>query len=543
MGWIALKTGETGGALGKIDLPRARSVSADAFALERTGGAGRAVDFIGEVFRVPGRLLGAEDEFFKTIGYRMELHAQGLRQAAGEGLKDDALFARKAELVANPPEAMRIAAADAALYSTFTNRAGWFGDAVLRLRGADNPASPVLLALPFVRTPVNIARYAFERTPLAPLVGQWRADIAAGGARRDIALARMATGTGIMLVAMDYADSGLVSGRGPGDAGEREVLLRQGWKPYSIRVGERWVSYNRADPFGMTMGFAADIAAGFKRGEIDADDVDEWQEVTALAIAAVAQVTVNKTYMQGFAEAVSVLNDPGRYTEGYVNDLVASFVPFTALSGAIESAADPALSEVNNPSDAITARIAGLSDSLPPRRDLWGETVNLESGLGRTYDFFAPWSSSAAKKSPIDAELQRLGAGVSRIAKKTSFDGVPVNLGDWPEVYDAYTSLAGNGLKHPAWNLGARDFLDRVATGKHAMAAVYDIASGGKDGGKAAFIRNAITEYRQMAQAAILADPEFARFADHVRAEKARIDQRKLPVLAGGRAQIVGGVP
>ena len=545
MGWIALRTGETGSALGKIDLPRDKAISARAFDLDEAGGLGRAVDYLGEAFRVPGRLLGAEDEFFKTIGYRMELHAQSLRQAVGEGLKGEDMFARQRELIANPPENIRIAAADAALYNTFTNRPGWFGDAVMRLRGADNPASPVILALPFVRTPVNIARYAFERTPFAPLVGQWRADIAAGGARRDIALARMATGTGIMLVAMDYADSGLVSGRGPSEAAERETLLRQGWQPYSIKVGDRWVSFNRADPFGMTMGFAADIAEGFKRGEIDADDVDEWQEIVALSIAAVAQVTVNKTYMQGFAEVVSLMTNPDRYTEGYVNDMVASFVPFTALSGAIESAGDPTLSETNNPGDAISARILGLSDRLPPRRDLWGEPVRLVSGLGKTYDFFAPWSSRAVKKSPIDAELQRLGASITRIKKKTSFDGINVNLSDWPEVYDAYTKAAGNGLKHPAWNLGARDFLDRVVTGKHEMAAIYGIGSDGKAGGKQAFIRNTITEYRQLAQRQILADPKFARFAEHIRAERARKDERALPVLAGrgARATNVGIVP
>ena len=67
----------------------------------------------------------------------------------------------------------------------------------MNMRNAGGPWNPLTFVLPFVRTPVNIARYAFERTPFAPLVGQWRADIAAGGARADLALARMSTGTAI----------------------------------------------------------------------------------------------------------------------------------------------------------------------------------------------------------------------------------------------------------------------------------------------------------------------------------------------------------
>lgn len=529
LAWQATLADRTGAALGKIDLPRRRAVSAEAFDLEQTGAMGRAVDFLGNAFRVPGRLLGAEDEFFKTIGYRGQLHAHSLRQATSEGLQGEAFYLRIGELVANPPEHIRIDAADAALYSTFTNQPGWFGQAVMAMRGAERAGSPVPFVLPFVRTPVNIARYAFERTPLAPLVGQWRADVAAGGARRDLALARLGLGSAVMLVAADYADLGLVSGRGPQDTGEREALRRQGWKPYAIKVGGHWVSYNRADPFGMTMGFAADIAEAVKRGELDEDDVDEWQEVMAMSIAAVSSVAVNKTYLSGMAEFTQMMADPTRYSERYVNDFVGSFVPFTSVMRAGRLAADPELKEVLTPFDAVSDRIILLSDRLTTRRDLWGQGIKLESGLGRTYDFFAPWSASAVVKSPIDAELLRLGADIRRIPKKTSFAGVNVNLKNWPDVYDDYTRLAGNGLKHIAWNLGARDLLDRIVEGRHPLSQVYQLKSDGKDGGKAAMIRNLIGEYRGQAQRAILADPKHAAFADHIETEAEEKRRLELP--------------
>lgn len=526
----ALKTGESMHAFNKVDLVRTNSVSAEAFRMSKETGLGRAVDFLGTVTNVPGRLLQAEDEFFKTIGYRMELHAQALRQATSEGLTGKDAADRMAVLVRNPPETLTINAADAALYNTFTNDMGWFGRSVMNMRQAGDAVNPLFLVLPFVRTPVNIARYAFERTPFAPLVGQWRADVAAGGARADLALARMSTGTAIMAVALDLADNGIVSGKGPseGKTAERESLQRQGWQPYSVKVGDRWYSYNRADPFGMTMGFAADIAESMKRGEIDHEDIDEWQEVVAMAVAAVSQVTISKTYLEGFANMVETLMEPKRRTKQYVEDLMASFLPATSLMAGVKNMVDPVRRETESPADAIRARIAGLSQSLPPRRNLWGEEITTESGLGRVHDFVSPVASKQQVDSPIDREMQLRGAGVERIGKRTPFDGVDMNLRHYPRAYDDYTRLAGNGLKHPAWGMGAKDFLNAVVSGAHPLSASYKVMP---DEARKQFIQSTITEYRKLAQREVLSNPQHKGFAAEHAYLKGNQQQNRLPVL------------
>lgn len=530
---VALKTGETGAALNKIDLPMHRAVSSEAFRIGSDTGLGRAVDFIGDVARIPGRFLGAEDEFFKTIGYRMELHAQALRKATSEGLTGEPLQKRIGELLIETPENLRIAAADAALYNTFTNAPGGVGQALMSMR---EKVPAVTFVLPFVRTPVNIARYAFERSPFAPLVGQWRDDIAAGGPRADLALARMATGSSIMLMALDWADSGVITGKGPGNQAEREAMTRQGWQPYSVRVGDRWVSYNRLDPMGSLLGFASDAAEAIRRGEMDDDSVDEWQEVMAMGITAVSQVAINKTYLRGVADFTNVMADPKRYGEGYVENFVASFVPFTSLAGAVERAVDPVAREAEGPWDAVRAKLTGLSEQLPPKRNLWGEEIRTDSGLGKAYDFMSPVASREIKPTPIDTELMRLSTSQTngdamppqRIAKKTSFDGVQVNLKEWPQVYDEYVRLAGNGIQHPAWGMGAKDYLAAVVSGTHAMSSVYTTRS---DELKLAFIGKTISDFRALAQRAIISDPRFEDFAHHLQRLKNDKTERRMPVV------------
>lgn len=527
----ALKTGETSWAFNKVDFPKSNALSAESFRMSKETGLGRFVDFLGSAARVPSRLLGAEDEFFKTIGYRMELRAQALRNATQEGHKGPALADRVRQILDDPPEHIRIGAADSALYNTFTNDVGSFGRGIMNLRNIDSPLNPAMFVLPFVRTPVNIARYAFERSPFAPLVGQWRADIAAGGARADLALARMSTGTAIMMTALDLADSGIISGAGPKsqeDRDVREAMMRSGWQEYSIKIGDRWYSYNRTDPFGMTVGLAASIAETVRKGEIDEDDVDEWYEVMAMSIAAVAQVAVSKTYLEGVAKVVEVISDPKRYSQSYVQDLIASFTPLTSLSAAVENVADPVQREANSPWEAVQARVIGLSKNLPPRRNLWGEELRNESQLGKIYDFASPVASRPEDVEPVDREIVRLGAGPQRIKKKTVFDGVEANLKFYPKVYDDYTRLAGNDLKHPAFGMGAKDYLNAVVSGKHPMSASYQIMS---DVNRRAFIEGTISDFRKLAQREILSNPQHKNFAAEIAQLKQIHLNSKMPVL------------
>lgn len=527
--------------LGKVDLPRESALTARNMGVTEGSGLGNAIDFLGHsVVRTPSRALGAEDAFFKSINYRMELHAASLREArqniAATGLQitPEALGREMARIVANPPDHIRTAAADAALYATFNRQAGPIAQRLLSLRNSESLSwnMAMTVVLPFIRTPANIVSYSFERTPLAPLVGQWRDDIAAGGARRDLALARMATGSAIMAMAFDFADQGALSGNGPDDPGEREALTRQGWQPYSVKVGDRWVSYNRMDPFGFTMGFAADMAELLRRREVEPEEVDEVREVVAAAIATIANTVVNKTYMQGVAELVGALSDPDRNAMSFINSLSGSFVPSIVGRAAQLTIEDGAPREVNTPQEAVMARLPGLAARLPPKRDLWGDPRAASSGFGTAFDTLTPFRTTRAVASPIDREIEQQGWNIERIGKRVAFDGADVNLRDFPEAYDELVRLAGNELRLPQFeNMGARDFLDAVVEGRSSYSALYRTLSDGKDGGKERWVRSVITAYRDAAKRALLADPQFGEIGAIVEERRAERQQRRMPVM------------
>ncbi len=532
MAWMALKTGEGqfGRASGKADLTPQRAISREALGLPDNVW-GNSVDYIGKGFNIPFRFLTAEDEFFKTMTFRMELHAQAQRVAQSEGLTGAAASARMRQVIDNPPEVVRLAATDFALAATYNRELTGALAAVARARGDDGAVGRAMqFVLPFFRTPVNVFSASVERSPLAFLTQQFRADVAAGGARQDLALARMATGTTIMLVAADLADQGLITGMISKDPGAKEARDRQGIPPYSIKIGDKWVSYNRLDPIAMPVAIAANMAELARRFEVEPDKLDSVREIMAAAIGGTAQAALNRSFMQGTAGLVSAIADPEQHADQYTKQTLAGF--FTpAISATVAQLADPTRRETFDAIDAIEARIVGLSKTLIPRMDLWGRDVRLaESGAGRVFDVISPLKVESERESPIDAELVRLNFFPKRIDKRGSWDGAPVEFGKFPEVYAAYVKLAGNELKLPQYDgKGAMDFFNDLVEGKSGYDAYWKILSDGAEGGKAQFIQKVIADYRKAARREIESDPRFTEFRQYLAQQGLEATVKKAP--------------
>ena len=74
------------------------------------------------------------------------------------------------------------------------------------------------------------------------------------------AWAEMTIGSTIAGLGMSWAFDGNISGGGDPDPNKRRVQMASGWQPYSIKVGDKWYSYNRIQPLGTLLGMAADVA-------------------------------------------------------------------------------------------------------------------------------------------------------------------------------------------------------------------------------------------------------------------------------------------
>ena len=552
----AFKTGTAGFGLGKIDLPHRKAISSDNFPR-----LGAFADLLGGFFRVFGRGLTAGDEIFKTLNYNGEKWALALRQAKKEGLDGDAFFDRVAELGHSPTESMRIASRDAANYLTFTTRLGEQGQ---RYMDFVHRWPLMRFITPFMRTPANLFKAGLARTPFALAMPEtfWK-EINAGGARRDMALARIATGSALMLLWSDLTMRGQISGEGPLDRIERANLRRTGWAPYSVKMADhwavpesirgQWVNYRAIEPIGMVLGMAADMTEKMMQYQemLDDDDPDGQMKLDKLAWASLRSLTnsvTSQTFMRGVSDFFRMMNDPF-FTERYWARLPATL----AVPRIVPSIGDISrswgeegkeLKEVSGLIDEMVNSVPWLRDAeLTPLRDLWGNKVVLSGAWGP--EWLSPIYKSADKGGPMDRLLVKQKIKVRRPQRKQGFQHrdypgitITMNMREFPEVFDEFMQLQGHKLKHPVYGAGAEAFLNAVADGSHGFSGYFDALPDGDEDGiddKGAFIKARLAEYRKLSRIEIMRGVEYednakiVEFRDEIR-KRAR---RKFGQLTG----------
>jgi len=361
----------------------------------------------GSIVRTPTRALSAADELFKGIARRMEINGLAVRQAKGEGLKGQAFKDRVADLSSNPSADVEEQARKYARYVTFQTPLGPVGQAVSRVSQWQPMNVPVgKFIVPFVRTPANLIKFAAERSPVAPLLADWRKDIMAGGARRDLAISKAMLGSGAGMLFYQWAKEGKITGGGPADDNARQLMQADGWQPYSIKVGDKWVSYARMDPLSTTLGVAADIAT-------KGDEMTEGQRqhAAALVAASVIKNLSNKTWLSGVSDLVNTIDDPVRNLGGFARNEAAS-VAVPAILAQIARASDPNQRDTSTMGNAIKARVPILSQQVPAKLNVWGNPArreNLPLGLSAV----APFSVSTPANDPVTAQVLASGAHIN----------------------------------------------------------------------------------------------------------------------------------
>jgi hypothetical protein len=363
----------------KFDIdPRMKAFRAETFGITSkkglTGWIGAAIDLIGEFERVAGRGLMTSDQWFKGANYRMELFAQAYQIAASENLEatPEKFMDRVNNIIANPPEYIVDMAEDFAALNTFTSELGPLGEA-FKAWARRNPFGRVIA--PFIGTPTNIVFRTIERTPMAVASARFRADWNAGGAKRQIAMARIATGSAIMGTAAALAAAGLITGKGPERKELRDMWYASGKQPWSIRIGSKWYSYIRFDPVGALLGMVA-------RWTELAGSMDEISatELTLNMMLALSDVFLDKTYLTSISGVFAAMRDPIKKGPGFIRRLAGTVIPRGVAQW--ERIQDPNVRKVYNWMDSIQSQTPFISGNLPPMRNIFADPVILEGGLG-----------------------------------------------------------------------------------------------------------------------------------------------------------------
>jgi hypothetical protein len=480
----------------KLDTPfREPAITAERFGMDPATPWGGFVNGLGSVVRAPLRGLEITDTFFKALSFSMERKALALRHAEFEGLTGEAKAARIAELWRDPPEWLMTQAWDFAREQTFSR--DFEGRMASLQRGLSHPLLKMTM-LPFFRTPLRLAEYAAVRTPVLNLItSQFWGDLQAGGARRELAMAKLGTGAAIA-TAVSYAVlQDLITGNPPKDAGERRRAEEAGvqWKSIYNPASRRYYSYDNLEPISSIVATVADTVT-LMRKLPDVEDVETrlGQLVTAVTLSATRNLA-SKQYLESVGRFLDAVQEPD--TNAALKTLqrqLASWVP--AIVGQAERIYDPAMRETETLLEEFQAKIPGLSETLVPRRNvITGEPL--------------PHGGFTREKTtdPVLLEILRLdGAGIRAprpyvagrapttapipMEEPSAGQGIDLNKREYDRLIVLMTQEPGAGGRTLHQALG-----DLIASPN------YQRQGDGQDGGKALLLRNVYHAYVESARA------------------------------------------
>lgn len=505
----------------KMEYRRVDGLSPENWNVDPDSMGGKAMGYVNDFINIPGKMLEAGDMFFKGINQRMMLRRLAAEDAIASGKAGKEYAKHFDDVLANPTDEMLKVSNDYAAMQTFTNDLGNFGQ---KFQGAVNAFSlpdDVLgganigrFFAPFIRTPLNIFKAGFKRTPLiGMIVDGERAAWKRGGAERADVYARQLMGSSALLGGYLLTKQGIITGGGPANYEALNALKRTGWQPYSVKVGDKYYSYGRLEGLGTVLGLGADLANTI--GEADGDE-EASNEVVSTCIASFGKQTINKTFVKGIVDVVSIFGSGNPDTiSDYMRRTVGTMVPYSSLVHSLNRYTDSTMYDFD-PEDGegvigevkalMKQSIAGLpyvGTDAPKVRDVWGEVRHFNDGQTRVNAFISPISVTEAKHDPVNDLVAKAGIALSMPAKTVM--GVQLT----PSEYEVYCEKAGKMAK-------------KILDDMEQSGSFKDITIKGKDSEFSNIVSLVMNGSRKQALGEMLGDPKFRKLVERVEANKER---------------------
>lgn len=391
------------------------------------------------------------------------IYMDAVEAAQAQGLK----FGKEQEefiaqyLKDNPFDETRGGLADAAKgyaeETTFTNDLenegviGTLSNTLNTLKNKGGAWRTLNFVIPFLRTPTNILKFSIDRTPLgtvgmvatkakrAELTKQLMSEDPMVRAQIRGKLAVSTAATGAILYYMN-TNKGMITGGGPPNRDELESLRMSGWRPYSIKVGDTYYSYQRADPIATVLGLFADIIEGQQYHDVE--DIIS-QDMVALSILSLTQNVTNKSYVKGLDTLLQLVRDPVGNFKPFAGNIVGGFAPtfFTQIQNMAD---ERELKETRTIFDYWLKKMPVAQSTLPSRRNFLGEVITNQNSPYMT-GVLNPIYFNKESKDPVDKELAGLQHGFSQPSTKlyNAIEMRDVYNADGRQAFDRYLELSG----------------------------------------------------------------------------------------------------
>lgn len=287
------------------------------------------------------RALGAEDELFKTLAFRQNIERLLWRSGMTKGLRGDDLQDFIDATVNDPPEDIMNeafkASRDVTLTATGVKGAIGTLSQSLRMLVSNHPFMGFLM--PFIQTPANLLAKGVDNSILSVVSPRLWSEFNAGGAKRDVAVAKMTLGAAQTAAIYQLYEAGMITGGGPDDPRLRQHLEDStGWKPYAVRVGDSYFSLKRLDPFAMALAPVLAIMDSAKY----ASQQQTFEAMMKGAAFKIANHALDSSWLTGIASLVAAVQGRETQQDRTIGNIVGGLlIPYSSALNDIRKVGIP----------------------------------------------------------------------------------------------------------------------------------------------------------------------------------------------------------
>ena len=347
------------------------------------------------------------------------------------------------------------------------------------------------VVLPFTKTPANILKRAIEYSPVGLEKAFREATNISKGTFDQRAfvdsVSRSVTGTALIMVGYDLAKKGVLTGSGNKDKDVAAFERGLGKNDYAYKVGDKYYTYDWAQPASMALAMGADM---YLKGK----DRQAAENVVAEAIKSGGETLFKQSLLQGVQRFMGGYS-PIDNLEATAINAPSQLVP--TLSRQVAQLTDPvqrstySSGNLGSGVNVIKSKLPVLSKTLEPKIDTSGNVVKSYQGRNNLFNVMLnPGSYTEFKPNKVQAEILRLYEATGekdifpKLAPKSfTENGKKITL--TPQEITAFQQLMGQKTEERMGRLTSPSLSDKTKVGllKTAIDNSYEDA-------KRAILRN-----------------------------------------------------
>jgi len=264
--------------------------------------------------------------------------------------------------------------------------------------------------VPFIRTPMNFAKQWIEYSPagLATLPGSM--------AKRE-QIGKMIVGSTVAAIGAKFALDGNTTWEAPVDPKQKELFYASGRKPFSVRVGNKWVSMMYAGPFAMALAIPA--AVKYYQDESRTALTDTQMQKLGKVVASGARFLSGQTFLENIGNFVKFASGDADYSmPSNLAFTAGQIIPLEGLVRWVSTMVDPVYRKGTSFVEGLEKNIPFVSKNLEAYKTPEGTPSKREGiNLITPYDISTNQSKYEPQLEQRTSKLQQ-NAVDNQISKK-----------------------------------------------------------------------------------------------------------------------------